>query len=253
MSAGLHARQSGPRASAPQSTDHLEIEYHPLLDRGAHPCYASAMTPIQSTAALSPDFTPGNRALALAHPQSTDHLEIEYHPLLDRGAHPCYASAMTPIQSHRCALALSVVPPSPVSQNVSMANARQSGKPKVPECHRHATCSGRIHLSSDLPRHSGGGRNPQGPGAARSPSNHRISRLPQYRCGTVALLPHLRGKGVANLLSGSKPPATRHHEKQQFPTLSAKITGPGPRRRDPDGRMRGRQFTAIAQLRNARN
>lgn len=53
MSAGLHARQSGPRASAPQSTDHLEIEYHPLLDRGAHPCYASAMTPIQSTATLS--------------------------------------------------------------------------------------------------------------------------------------------------------------------------------------------------------
>ena len=52
------------------------------------------------------------------------------------------------------------------------------------------------------------------------------ARLSQFRCGTVVFLPHHCGTCVENPLRGSEPPAMRHHKMQQFPTLSAKITGP---------------------------
>ena len=38
------------------------------------------------------------------------------------------------------------------------------------------------------------------------------ARLSQYRCGTIAFLPHLRCKGVARPLPGSELPAMRSHK-----------------------------------------
>ena len=51
-------------------------------------------------------------------------------------------------------------------------------------------------------------------------------RLSQYRCGTVAVLPHLRCKDVASPSTGSGPPAMRPHKIQQFASLSAKPLAP---------------------------
>ncbi len=53
------------------------------------------------------------------------------------------------------------------------------------------------------------------------------ARLSRFRRGTSVFLPHHYGKCVENPLPGSEPPAMRHHKIQQFPTLSAEITGPG--------------------------
>ena len=71
---------------------------------------------------------------------------------------------------------------------------------------------------------------PTTPPTGSFPHTHRHPRRAppsQYRCGTVAVLPHLRCKGVGNPLHGSEPPAMRSHKMQQFSSFSTKTTGLG--------------------------